>query len=188
MIKLKDILLEIGEGVTPYEFRGGLSKTYKNGDKEYVYKEYVYKFETPSLSYDVDILVQPLIEDDNANDWDRFVDPGTIPSELMKYIKSPESAKIADVSFSTEGGGPSFEVNDYQELFRVMSTIVATLKDLIEKETDIKIIQYTAIKAEKEKDKVPVNKRDKLYQAYIKKQIPNAKVVMEFGATYIVLP
>jgi hypothetical protein len=42
MIKLKDILLEIGEGVTPYEFRGGLSKTYKNGDKEYVYKEYVY--------------------------------------------------------------------------------------------------------------------------------------------------
>jgi hypothetical protein len=105
----------------------------------------------------------------------------------MKYIKSPESAKIADVSFSTEGGGSSFEVNDYQELFRVMSTIVATLKDLIEKETDIKIIQYTAIKAEKEKDKVPVNKRDKLYQAYIKKQIPNAKVVMEFGATYIVL-
>ena len=104
----------------------------------------------------------------------------------MKYIKSPESAKIADVSFSTEGGG--LEVNDYQELFRVMSTIVATLKDLIEKETDIKIIKYTAIKASKEEDKVPVTKRDKLYQAYIKKQIPNAKVVMEFGATYIVLP
>ena len=181
MIKLKPLLFEVGEGVTPYEFRGGLSKTYKNGDKEYVYK-----FETPSLSYDVDILVQPLIEDDNANDWDRFVDPGTIPSELMKYIKSPESAKIADVSFSTEGGG--LEVNDYQELFRVMSTIVATLKDLIEKETDIKIIKYTAIKASKEEDKVPVTKRDKLYQAYIKKQIPNAKVVMEFGATYIVLP
>jgi hypothetical protein len=79
------------------------------------------------------------------------------------------------------------EVNDYQELFRVMSTIVATLKDLIEKETDIKIIKYTAIKAAKEKDSTAVTKRDKLYQAYIKKQIPNAKVVMEFGATYIVL-
>jgi hypothetical protein len=102
VIKLKPLLFEVGEGVTPYEFRGGLSKKYLDGGIEYVYK-----FDAPSASYDVDILVQPLIEDDNANDWDRFVDPGTIPSELMKYIKSPESAKIADVSFSTEGGGPS---------------------------------------------------------------------------------
>lgn len=179
MIKLKPLLFEVGEGVTPYEFRGGFSKKYRDGGKEYVYK-----FDAPAASYDVDILVQPLIDDDNANEWDRFVDPGIVPPEIMKKVRY--GSEVADVSFSTETG--ELEVNDYQELFRVMSTVVATIKDLIKKEPAVKVIKYTAIKAEKEKDSTAVTKRDKLYQAYIKKQIPNAKVVMEFGATYIVLP
>lgn len=179
MIKLKDILKEVGEGTAPYKFRGGFSKQYRDGGKEYVYK-----FDAPAASYDVDILVQPLVDDDYANEWDRFVDPGIIPPEIMKMVKY--GSEIADVSFSTEKG--ELEVNDYKEIFRVMSTVVETIKDLLKKEPAVKIIKYTAIKAEKEKDTTAITKRDKLYQAYIKKQIPSAKVIMEFGATYIILP
>ena len=86
MIKLKPLLFEVGEGVTPYEFRGGFSK--KDWDDG---KEYVYKFDAPTASYDVDILVQPLIEDDNANEWDRFVDPGIVPPEVMKKVMKKDT-------------------------------------------------------------------------------------------------
>ena len=87
----------------------------------------------------------------------------------------------SDIHNNGDYAGDMFTVSNKGEMYRVMSTIVNIIKDYIKRNDNIKAIIYEPIKKEGEKG----FKRNDLYMAFIKKQIPTAKFEDNYGSVIV---
>jgi len=157
MIKLKDILYEIGEAsAKPFAFKktsGDSAEEYKGNDSNNV----VYEFTTDKQTkYLVSIDQSPMRT------------PRTISSEV-------------DFGAQTAGGGFSLDDTNMGEQYRVMSTIKDIVFDFIEEWQEhwyIHNLEVAPIKStdggDDDTDSIDGvdSRRGKLYLAYIKKNLP----------------
>ena len=170
MIKLKNILLEIGEGsAKPYKWKADHKTKMAFGMDV---TDYSYVWETDSgLEYVLTIETVPV---EGKGYWNANFGPYGWSHSLHspttgRQIRPPQ--RVPDYEIETNRG----------ELFSIMATIVDAFKDFIKKEkksydTDdawgLEVIEYEGAKAEDAKS----NQRNKLYAAYIKKHLPNATI------------
>ena len=79
-----------------------------------------------------------------------------------------------------DGGGVSYKVETNKgEVFRVMATIVDITKKILKKRKNIKTLTFTGAKTKKgSKDD---QRRNNLYMAYIRRNIPNVKNIQDDG-------
>jgi hypothetical protein len=170
MIKLKNILNEIGEGsAKPYKWKADHKTKMAFGMDV---TDYSYVWETDSgLEYVLTIETVPV---EGKGYWNANFGPYGWSHSLHspttgRQIRPPQ--RVPDYETETNRG----------ELFNIMATIVDAFKDFIKKEkksydTDdawgLEVIEYEGAKAEGAKS----NQRNKLYAAYIKKHLPNATI------------
>jgi hypothetical protein len=151
VIKLTDILKEIGDASSTVY--GDLEPTWANHDWLTNNGYYKYEFTTESgLEYAVHIL-----------------------KSVVAYEKRPVMTTEFIVAFEVKGRGWETETNK-GELYKVMATVVNFAKKVVESDKSMKdktqkVIVFVPAKKDKED-----NRRLNLYMAYVKKQIPNAKV------------
>jgi hypothetical protein len=152
MIKLKDILLEIGEGsAKPYQFR--ISKDETDSDSSHR----IVDFKT---------------EDDDKYQVEMWAYWGD------GYITDTFGSHITIDFFIDHGFGSrdADVVVNKGRLFRVMSTVVKIaeefMDDLDYKEKGIDLLRISPTKTKDDDD----DRRAKLYMAYIKRQLPVANV------------
>jgi len=157
MIKLKDILYEIGDAsAKPFAFKkinGDSAEEYKGNDSNMI----EYEFTTDKQTQYVVTI-----------DTDVMRTPGTIQSEVDFHVK-------------TSGGGFSLDDTNLGEQYRVMSTIKDIVFDFIEEWQEhwyIHNLEVSPIKStdggdDKDDTMDGVDsRRGKLYLAYIKKNLP----------------
>ena len=158
MIKLRDILKEVGEGTaTPYKWKKASTK------EDTVF----FTFTTDqATSYKV-ALGNYVYEDFHENDKE-------YPAIEVSFGIVPKNMSI-NIMFNAS------IVSNKGEMYRVMSTIVDIIKDYIKRNDNIKAIIYEPIKKEGEKG----FKRNDLYMAFIKKQIPTAKFEDNYGSVIV---
>ena len=158
MIKLKNILKEVGEGTaTPYKWK----KVFTKEDTVF------FAFKTDQgTSYKV-ALENYVYEDFHENDKE-------YPAIEVSFGIIPKNMSI-NIMFNAS------IVSNKGEMYRVMSTIVDIIKDYIKRNDNIKAIIYEPIKKEGEKG----FKRNDLYMAFIKKQIPTAKFEDSYGSVIV---
>jgi len=157
MIKLKDILYEIGDAsAKPFAFKkinGDSAEEYKGNDSNMI----EYEFTTDKQTQYVVTI-----------DTDVMRTPGTIQSEVDFHVK-------------TSGGGFSLDDTNLGEQYRVMSTIKDIVFDFIEEWQEhwyIHNLEVAPIKSSDggdDKDDTMDgvdSRRGKLYLAYIKKNLP----------------
>ena len=154
MIKLKNILLEIGEGTAkPYKYK--LTRTESDPDFGDYFR--LYEFVT-DLGTHYEVMFT--IEEDFSKDE---------PWEFMNIEFGVDEK---------DGGGVDYKVETNRgEVFRVMATIVDITKSILKERKNIKTLTFSG--AKKDEDD---NRRNKLYMAYIKKHIPNVKNVEVDGS------
>lgn len=157
MIRLKDILLEIGDGsAKPFAFKktsGDSAEEYKGNDSNNVVYEFITDKQTKYLvSIDLDVMRTPR----------------TISSEV-------------DFGARTAGGGFSLDDTNMGEQYRVMSTIKDIVFDFIEEWQEhwyIHNLEVAPIKStdggDDEEDSIDGvdSRRGRMYLAYIKKNLP----------------
>jgi len=92
------------------------------------------------------------------------------------------AAKEGDEEYSID------KVVSKGEMYKVMSTIVSTVKDVLHNYPNIEYLNY--LPGAKWKEPQVDNQRGKLYMSYIKKQLPNATIKSDpkTGDTNIYLP
>ena len=165
MIKLKNILREIGEGsAKPYKWKADHKTKMAFGMDV---TDYEYVWETDSgLQYVLTIETVPV---EGIGYWNAAFGPYKLGDSLHspitgRQIRGPQ--KKVDYETETNRG----------ELFNIMATIVDAFKDFMKKEENsewgLKSVEYEGAKAEDAKS----NQRNKLYAAYIKKHLPNATI------------
>lgn len=155
MIKLRDILNEVGEGTaTPYKFKYMPLK----GDSVRNKLRHAYRFITDSrLQYEVNVF---------------------------KIIPRYTENTTLTVMFSVVGGKYE-DITNKGEQYKIMATVIDIIKadiELLAKEGNppVKMIEFTPEKAD-----ATDNRRAKFYKAYIQKQLPNAHVdSYNFGEYY----
>ena len=155
MIKLTNILLEIGEGTAkPYKYK--LTRTESDPDFGDYFR--LYEFVT---DLDTHYEVSFTIEEDYSKD---------------------EAWEFMNIEFGVDekdGGGVSYKVETNKgEVFRVMATIVDITKKILKERKNIKTLTFTGSKEDDDD-----NRRNKLYMAYIRKHIPNVKNITDDGWT-----
>ena len=153
MMKLKDILLEIGEGTAkPYKYK--LTRTESAPDFGDYFR--LYEFVTDlGTHYEVSFT----IEEDFSKDE---------PWEFMEI----------EFGVVDKGGDTDNKiVTNKGELFRVMATIVDITKSILKERKNIKQLVFTGAKNRGEDDQ----RRNKLYMAYIRKHVPNIKNIEDDG-------
>lgn len=156
MIKLKDILKEIGEGTSkPYKYE------YSYGDDDSI----SYTFRTDSS---VDMQTGK-----TTRGTDYEVDLLFIDSETME--RTPNTM---DVSFRPTGGEYEEETNQNVQ-YRIMATVVAIMKEVLPKHPEVTHLIYTPTKSDSND-----SRRANLYKAYIQKQLPGSRVKEFSGGKY----
>ncbi len=176
MIKLKDILLEIGEGsAKPYKWKVNLGQLNIYGTKV---KKYMYEWETDSgLDYILELY--PLYTHDAHSEKQSYFvsDQGMWTANFGPYKPGEQLYGIDGKPIGTPEKDVDYEIETNKgDLFNIMATIVDAMKDFIKqaKKTDwgVDIIRYEGAKAEGAKS----NQRNKLYAAYIKRHLPGATI------------
>lgn len=154
MIRLKNILFEIGDGGSkPYKYK--LTRTESDPDFGDYFR--LYEFVT-DLGTHYEVMFE--IEEDYSKDE---------PWEFMNIEFGVDEK---------DGGGVSYKVETNKgEVFRVMATIVDITKSILKERKNIKQLTFSG--AKKSEDD---NRRNNLYMAYIKKHIPNVKNVEVDGS------
>ena len=160
MIRLKDLLKEVGEGTAkPYDY-----KLVADVSNDAMY----YTFTTdpdPNKTY----LGSPA--------------PGTDYEVHLRFWdleKNKRSSTNLDVAFSTHGGEYEEETNDNVQ-YRVMATVVAIVKEALTKHPEITTLSFTPAKADKMD-----SRRARFYKAYIQKQMPNSTTTELKGGGFII--
>lgn len=145
MIKLRDILKEVGEAsIKPYKYK----ITYKDPGEEIQYE-----FTTDSkLKYEISIAHHP------------------ITRNKTRLI----------IAFKTITGNYD-TITNKGEQFKIMSTVVAAVKEYIAQVPNVVELSFTPSK-ETEGD----DRRANLYKAYIAKQLPGSKIEIFSDGRYAV--
>ena len=148
MIKLKDILKEIGEGTAkPYKYQ------YAYGDDES--SNYTFTTEESNIDYEVDLII--FTEDQYTTMY------GTTRAKALTF-------PVLDISFKSVEGDYDEETNR-NEQYRIMATVIMIVKEMLKRHKEIQSLVYAPTKADKDD-----TRRANLYKAYISKQIPGAQV------------
>lgn len=178
MIKLKDILHEIGEGVKPFPFKPWGTITTEDWIKEL--KEWEPNADMTTdpddrrfLSYK---FYKKLGYEFQSEKGDYFV---SIDGSAYATPDPAKTGRKWDIRFRADFGTKQFgdTTTNLGEQFAVMSTVVAVVKDVIAKLESDKKYQVRRMeffpKREKGDDTGPEGtQRGKLYLAYIQKQLP----------------
>jgi len=177
MIKLKNILNEIGEGVTPFPWKrigptkvdswmNEIGKVDKSKSVTGTWEELPrlqYEFKSDKATYEVQI----------AGGYSRRLN--------VSFGRKPDAPKPPDynliivVAFNVAGSDKEV-ITNFGEQFRVLSTVVNILKQTVKEISEIKWIELTEIriaaKLEDYEEGKPViqSKRGRFYLEYIKKQ------------------
>tara|TARA_R100001480_G_scaffold29252_10_gene39760 strand:+ start:944 stop:1459 length:516 start_codon:yes stop_codon:yes gene_type:complete len=148
------LILEIGDGGSkPYKYK--LTRS----DSGPYFKDYymIYEFVT-DLGTRYEVMFE--IDEDFSKDGEW---------QIMKIEFGVVDVKGLDYSVETNKG----------ELFRVMATIVDITKKILKKRKNIKTLTFTGAKTKKgSKDD---QRRNNLYMAYIRRNIPNVKNIQDDG-------
>ncbi len=177
MIKLRDILKEIGEGVKPFPFK--LWGTY---DEKY-WQDYLRDFnanvdglEDPMdrafSSYKIDKNIGYEFNSERENYYVSISGKGTASPNAVKNQRRWDIT--ARVDFGTKDAGD--DTTNLGEQFAVMSTVVAIVRDFVKKidaDKDYRVDRLEFFpKREKGDETGPLGtKRGKMYMAYIQKQL-----------------
>ena len=170
MIKLKNILNEIGEGsAKPYKWKADHKPHMVYGIKT---TKYEYVWETDSgLKYV--FTIDPVWMEE-------------VPNHMGNWVASFGPFEKGEALYDLSGRQirPSQKQPDYEtqtnrgELFNIMATIVDIFKDFMKKEKDsefgLDMVYYEPAKTKD--DERTSKQRDKLYKAYIQKHLPGARV------------
>ena len=151
---LYDVISEIGDGGSkPYNYK--LTRTDLNDDLGDNFR--LYEFVT-DLGTHYEVTFE--IEEDFSKDepW--------------------ESMNIEYGVDEKDGGGVDYKVETNKgELFRVMATIVDITKKILKERKNIKTLTFSGSKKD-----VDDQRRNNLYMAYIRKNIPNVKNIEDDGS------
>lgn len=175
-MKLRDILNEIGgvddtsTNTYPYRLVGKLNKINTDRETDELSIETRYTFKTSDGErYAVIIATDVEIDYD---DGDEIYVPG---SEISITFGTADQVKSDEYTVTNKG---------LKEALKVMATVVEITKDYMNKTGGIKIIKFSAAG----KDSDNRHKKHKIYNAYVKKQFPNAVVdANEYGGTKVTL-
>lgn len=164
MIKLKDLINEIGDGS---------AGTYKWEFKQYgeTHQDSEYSFVTDlGTKYNLVLNSKQWVDSELNNI------PGVEVEFLVQHITS-----IGHWSDQLMQGYSSKITTNKGEHFKVMSTIVDILKEYIKKNPAIEAIIYSP--AKKDNEEVFGTQRDMLYKAFIKKAVPSVTFSKEDNYT-----
>jgi hypothetical protein len=157
MIKLIDILKEIGEATSAVPYR----KTEE--DKQKYQTIITYQFEIGDDIYKVDLTVSPL------DDYDR---PGKTSVDVYFDMKGKKDQY-----------GSTVRTNRGVQ-YTVMSTVSTILKDYINQHPEVVEIHYEPVKKDAEDQG-----REKLYKAYVEKNLPDWNYIKDsYGHIYLRSP
>ena len=162
MIKLRDILKEIGEGSSkPYKYK------FDSQDGNDIM--YTFTTEESKTDYEVDLFMYT--QETYAQQY------GVANADKIKF-------PAMDISFRQAGGDYDEETNT-NEQYRIMATVVAISKEMLSKQPKITTLLYAPTKADKDD-----MRRANLYKAYIQKQLPGSTVssINKNGKYIIELP
>lgn len=150
-MKLFDILLEIGDSTQAYKYTGGELKSI---DPDEGFYKSTYRFTTNSgEEYKVTIDAYDVL-DDNDN---------------------PEMLGAIDVAFQTKSSGyQATKTQSTSEVFKIMATVTAIVKDFANKHEWVHTIRYNAFDPSKD---VGSSQKEKLYASYLQKAFPNATMM-----------
>jgi hypothetical protein len=99
----------------------------------------------------------------------------------MEAVK--RSSTAMDVAFHTAGGDYDEETNDNVQ-YRVMATVVAIVKEVLQKHPEVTTLSFTPAKAN-DMDQ----RRARFYKAYVEKQLPGSTTIqLEGGGFKLQLP
>lgn len=165
MIKLRDILTEIGgiddtsTNAYPYKLVGKLNKVNTDLKTYDVDIETRYTFKTNDRERYLVIITTDVEVDYNDDDVEIYV-PGSEISILFGTVNQVKSDK-----YTTTNKG-------LKEALKIMATVVEITKDYMSKTGGIEVIRFKAT----DEDENNVIKKHRMYNAYVKKQFPNAVV------------
>jgi len=177
MIKLKNILNEIGEGVTPFPWKrtgptkvdswmgemGTADKSKSVTGKWEELPRLQYEFKSDKATYNVQI----------AGGYSRRLNVSF--GRKPNAPKPPDYNMIIVIAFDVVGSEKEV-ITNFGEQFKVLSTVVAITKQVVKEISEIKWIELTEIriaaKLEDYEEGKPViqSKRGRFYLEYIKKQ------------------
>ena len=164
MIKLKDILNEVGEGTAkPYE--------YKWMSKIAGWDNQVAQFITDKgTGYEVNIA-----------DFSEYPDPRNQEQDLPAINIDFLAKRFSDQGWSTK------IVTNEGDLYRIMATIMLIVKDAIENRFDFDVQAIVYEPSKKTGEFGSNNKRDTLYRRFITRTFPGAQVMRDPDNANIVI-
>ena len=172
-VKYKDELNEIGEGTSkPFPYK---NKSFSDG------RGFVYDIDGEVRSENGEFVLQEIPIRLNGNAISMIMDEDYTDKEILDFFGKNDGTTIKgfEVVFSQMrttflGGSSEFaEVNDRVFMFRLMATIKEILQDEFAKEDP----DYMVYAPTKQGDEIAIDTgRHKLYNAFIKKAIPNAQM------------
>ena len=191
MIKLKNILLEVGEAT---------SKPFKYYDENYGMGSHSYIIEIDK-NIKIELEIYRVAEKSKSpqefeeNEWDN------IPKKLFdKYLKTNKEIYSYNISFDLNPDSETYVLKHFSksmkkfaftegflsmtQLFRLMSTIVKIFKEIISSidKNEIFFFKFSPVKTEEE---ISINRRKNLYIAYLKKNLPSDWIIEEGEEDYI---
>lgn len=165
MIKLSDILQEIGDATSPVPY----TKTSEKRDK---YETRIkYEFKLGEDTYIVSLFVSDL---DTSLPSNREQQKGSTGMAVMFGLETKDKyAGVGDTSRTNRG-----------VQYKVMSTVTKIIKDYVDKHPELVEISYEPVKKDKQDQA-----RQKLYRAYVTKALPNWRYREDdYGYVYLTKP
>ena len=162
MIKLKDILNEIGEGsAKPFEYKWISQGSYDNQVARFITDK--------GTEYEVNIA-----------DFSEYPDPRDQEQDLPAINIDFLAKRPGEPGWSTK------TVTNEGDLYRIMATIMLIVKDVMKRfDFDVQAIVYEPSK--KTGEFGSNNKRDTLYRRFITRTFPGAQVMRDPGNSNIVI-
>lgn len=161
MIKLRDLLTEIGETTDTYRYIPGKLLRVRNDDPTFFRSDNYFQADDGE-SYNVSIEAYG-DEDEDEGVW-----------EWLPTI---------DVAFTAKSTGFGAKQDKLSpQTFKVMATVIKVVKDFVKNNPFVKSFKFDV----SDPNKGDTTAKTKLYMAFIKKQMPNAKIT-NMGGYYKVI-
>ena len=181
IIKEVKLIPEIGEGSSqPFDYQ----EDFRDGRNFSYYIKG--KINTPTGDLSMGINLQGIGVKFSVNQEDgQWIVNGYEEPELGKFLNVDPGSELEgfEITFSHASGGAFSLVNDKTYMFRLM----ATIKEILQKEfneSNPDFIMYSPTKQGEES--IDQTGRHKLYDAFIKKAFPNARMFVDRGMEEII--
>ena len=129
--------------------------------------------------------------DDMGDEFNyEFITDSKLFYDVLIYVEENQTLDISFYVRENEYQNPdATAVTNKGEMFKVMATITAIIKEVVNKVGDIRYIKFSPTKKSGERTPLDQTQRFRLYMAYIKNVFPNSKVqnVKDRGEDYILI-